>query len=181
MKATSIFKILLISLLSILISNVNAQHKHNRGHRHAPHYHYSKLPRWGYTLKAVPKKSVVIIHSGLKYHYYSGIFYKPAGATYKIVKAPIGMRVRVLAKDKISIVLKGKKYFYYYGTFYTETPDGKEYFTVDPPIGAKVNALPEGYTEIEKNGKIYYEFEGVLYEEVSENDDEIRYEVVEIN
>lgn len=180
MEAKSIIKVILISLLSFIVTNANAQHRHDRGQRHAPNYHYSKMPRWGQSLNSVPKKSVVVIHSGSKYHYHSGVFYKPVGGAYKIVKAPIGIRVKVLPKGKIKFIHKGIKYFYYYGTFYTATSEGKEYIIVEPPLGAKVNALPEGYTEIKKNGNMYFEFEGVLYEEVAEKDNETWYKVVEV-
>jgi len=171
----------------VSFSSVNAQRnkhkqvqqqKHKKEKRHNPHYRYAKLPRWGYSTKVAPKDAFLITHSGKKYHYHSGIYYKRVGVNYKITKAPIGIRVRALPKERIRCNIKGKKYFYYYGTFYTKTGGADEYITVDPPKGANVDALPEGYKDVTIDGKEYYEFEGILYKPViSENNEEL-FEVI---
>lgn len=187
MKTKLIFKILLISLFCISFTTVQAQRpkqskaqhaKYKRKHKHAPNYRYAKLPRWGYTYKTAPKNAFVITHSGKKYHFHSGIYYKHVGANYVIVKAPIGIRVRTLPKERFKFVLNGRKYFYYYGTFYVKSDDDTEYVTIDPPKGARIDALPEGYNTVELNGEEYYEFEGTYYKEVTDESGEELYEVV---
>jgi len=115
MKTKVIFKIILILILCGSFSNSYSQrHKHHKNHRHAPNYHYSKLPRWGYTYNVAPNKATVVVHAGARYHYHSGIFYRNIGNKYKIIKAPIGIKVTILPKDKIKFSLKVKNYFYYY-------------------------------------------------------------------
>jgi hypothetical protein len=168
-------KILLISILSISFFSANAQRHHKvKKYKYTPSYRYTKLPRWGNSYNITPKNAFLITHSGKKYHYHSGIYYKRSGANYIITKAPIGIRIRTLPKERIKCNIKGKKYFYYYGTFYIKTDEADEYITVDPPKGAIVDALPEGYKDVTVDGNEYYEFEGILYKPViSENDEEL--------
>lgn len=190
MKAKLIFKILFISMLCVSFTTVNAQRnkhkqaqrqKHQNVKRHAPHHRYANLPRWGYSTKVAPKKAIIIAHSGINYHYHSGIYYKKVGANYKIIKAPVGIRVRSLPEGRIRFLLKGKKYYYYYGTYYVKSDNDSEYITVDPPKGAKVDALPEGYNTVELNGEEFYEFEGTYYKAITNENGEEWYEVVEEN
>jgi len=188
MKAKNLIKIIFISILCISFTSVNAQHRDNKKahrqqnakkvQRHSPHYRYAKLPCWGYSYKTAPKNAFIINHSGKKYHYHSGIYYKHVGANYVIVKAPLGVRVRTLPKEKFRFVLNGRKYFYYYGTFYIKSDDNNDYVTVDPPKGARIDALPEGYSTIEINGEELYEFEGIYYKAVPDEENEELYEVV---
>lgn len=180
-KANLLFKILLLSILSVSMLNVQAQRRHHNKQKHAAHHKYSKLPRWGYSYKVAPKNAFVITHSGKRYHYSSGIYYKRVGANYIIAKAPVGIRVRTLPKDRIKCQVKGRKYFYYYGTFYVKADNGDEYLTVDPPVGAQIDALPEGYKTVKVDGEEYYEFEGTYYKPIVNNKDEDLFEVVGIN
>jgi len=187
MKLRFFIKILFISILCLSFTSVNAQRnkhkqaqqqKHKKEQRHNPHYLYAKLPRWGYLTKAAPKNALIITHKATKYHYHSGIFYKPVGKSYVIVKAPVGIRIRILPKERIKCNVKGKKYFYYYGTFYTKTDGDDEYLTVDPPKGANVDALPEGYKGVVIDGNEYYKFEGIYYKPLIGENEETFYEVV---
>lgn len=184
MKARVIFRIFSVVAISILLgffSEADAQkHKHHYKHRNSPHHPYSKLPKWGFSISSTPKKSVVIKHAGAKYHFYSGVYYKHVGNKYKVVKAPIGLRIKKLPSERIVLKVRGKKYVYYYGTFYAQTTSSNEYIVVEPPLGARVNALPDGYKEVKRNGVMYCEFEGVLYSEVSSTGDKIWYEVIEV-
>ncbi len=184
MKAKVIFRIIFIAILSTAFTSVSAQHhkahhhSNKKGYKHSPHHRYAKMPRWGHSYKVAPKKAVIIAHSGRKYHYHSGIFYKPLKGNYVIAKAPVGIHVRTLPKGKIRFVHGGKERFYYYGTFYAKTTDNNEFITIAPPIGATVDALPEGYKEIEKKGITYYEFEGTYFAPKTMEKDEVWYEVV---
>lgn len=187
MNSKNLITIIFISILCVSFLPANAQQhkkekvqrqKHQKSQRHAPHHRYAKLPPWGYSTKVAPKKASVIAHLGVKYHYSSGIFYKHAGANYRIVKVPIGIRVRTLPKGRIRFVLNGRKYFYYYGTYYVKSDDNSEYVTVAPPKGAKVDALPDGYKNVNIDGEEYYEFEGTYYKAIANENGDEWYEVV---
>lgn len=180
MNTKFIIRILLISTLCMSFMNTYAQrHHHKKGHKHNPHYRYANLPRWGKAYKVAPKGALLFNHAGIKFHYHSGIFYKTAGSSYIIVKAPIGIRVKTLPDAKIKFVLNGRKYFYYYGTFYVRADDDSDFITVEPPVGARVDALPDGYKEVEIKGEEYFEFEGTYYKAITKDDEEW-YEVVSL-
>lgn len=185
MKAKNLIKILFIGFLCISFASSNAQankkvkqRKHQKVKRHNPHHRYANLPRWGHSYKLAPKNAFIIAHSGRKYHYKSGIYYRKSGAKYLIVKAPVGLRVQTLPKEGIRCVVRGKRYFYYYGTFYKQVDNSDEYITVAPPLGARVNALPEGYKTVEIKGEDLYQFEGTYYKVVIDDNNQELYEVV---
>ena len=154
---------------------VNKQHKVNR---HNPNYRYAKMPQWGYAYKVAPKNAFIYRHSGIRYHYYRGVYYKPAGTKYMVVRAPVGIRLRTLPKESIHFVLGGRRFFYYYGTYYVKSVDDSEYITVNPPLGARVDALPDGYRKVIYNEKTFYKFEGTYYKAVVDDNGEVWYQVV---
>jgi Family of unknown function (DUF6515) len=185
MKIKDFSKIVFISILCISLTSVNAQsnkkvkqRKHQKVNKHTPHHRYANLPRWGHSYKVAPKNAFIISHSGKKYHYSSGIYYKRVGTNYIIAKAPVGIRVRSLPEGRIKFILNKRKYFYYYGTYYVKSGNEKEFIAVKPPKGAKVDALPEGYSNVEINGDDLYEFEGIYYKAVTDDNNQELYEVV---
>ena len=180
MKSNFLIKVILFLILSFSLTCVNAQrHKHhNIPKHHYPHYKYKKMPNWGYSYKVAPRNAYIVPHSGARYHYHSGIFYKQYGPKYVIVRAPIGVRVRTLPAGNIRFVNRGRTFFYYYGTFYVRSVDNNEYITVAPPLGARIDALPNGYIKVIIDERTYYEFEGTLYKAVVDNYGEVWYEVV---
>ena len=135
------------------------------------------MPHWGYAYKVAPRHAYVVPHSGVRYYYNSGIFYKQHGPKYVIVRAPIGLRVKVLPTNNIRFVHGGRTFYYYYGTYYARTSNN-EYITVDPPLGARIDALPDGYIKVIIEDRTYYEFEGTLYKAVIDEYGDVWYEVV---
>ncbi|OFX83393.1 MAG: hypothetical protein A2W99_11700 [Bacteroidetes bacterium GWF2_33_16] len=181
MKTIHIFRIIAAVVLSLSITAIQAQpgHNHHR-ERHAPNHRYRDLPHWGYKYKVVPKGAFLLRHSGINYHYHSGIYYRPYGDTYVIVRAPIGVRVRTLPNGTVHFVIGGRRYFYYYGTYYVRSVND-DYITVAPPVGAIVDALPDGYKKVIIDNNTYYEFEGTYYKAFIDENGEVLYEVVSSN
>lgn len=187
MKRKSINKALCVCLLVLFFKPVTAQRNHHLNHpchhprnhiQYNPYYRYTNLPHWGYTYRAVPRGTFIYPHGGIQYYYYNGIYYKPVGKKYVIVKAPIGIRVGSLPSGNVHMVINGRKYFYYYGTYYARSLSNKEYITVEPPIGARVDALPDAYRKIFIDNKTYFKFEGTYYKAVVDESGEVWYEVV---
>jgi len=148
--------------------------------RHEPHHRYRAMPHWGYKYRAIPRDAFVLRHSGINYHYHSGIYYRPNGNAFVVVKAPIGLRVRTLPKGSVHFVVGGRRYFYYYGTYYLKSADD-DYITVAPPLGAIVDALPEGYKKVIIENNTYYEFEGTYYKAFLDDYGEVLFEVIGVN
>ena len=177
MKTKNILKVALLVIFVVVFNSVEAQHKHHNSSHHKPHYRYSDLPHWGHAYKAVPKGFYVYPYHGVKYHYYNGIYYKPVGTKYVIVRPPAGIRVRTLPTSTVHFVINGRNYFYYYGTYYVKSTND-EFISVAPPVGAQVDALPDGYRKVIIDDQVYYEFEGTYYKAFMYNDGEVWYEVV---
>ena len=160
----------------------NEHHKkahHKKAHKkRVAHHHYRHLPKRGVVVKTLPTGAVVIKHKGSKLHFHNGVFYKPKGAgSFTVVRAPIGVRIKVLPLGHKKIVVRKRPYVYYYGTFYAKTNDSEEYEVVNAPIGAEVDALPEGYEMEEIDGVVYYTLDDVKYME-KDADGEPVYQVV---
>ena len=152
---------------------------HKKAHKkRAAHHHYKHLPRRGVVVKTLPSGVVIVKHKGANLHFHNGVFYKSKGAaSFAVVRAPLGVRVKVLPPGHRKIMVKKRAYVYYYGTFYAKAKGSEEYEVVEAPIGAEVDALPEGYEMEEVDGVVYYTLDDVRYMEKGSDEDPV-YEVV---
>lgn len=125
------------------------------------HFHYRNLPKRGAIVRSLHRDAVIIKHRGISYHYYSGIWYRPNGANWIVVRPAIGLRVRALPVGYRRLVLGPQVYYYYYGTYYMAK--NKQYEVVDAPMGAEIDSLPDGYNTVSVNGEDYYELDGTYY------------------
>jgi len=181
MKTQKLPYILIVVILILSIASGNAQPRNNHHRdRPEPHNRYRDLPHWGFKYRAIPRDAFILRHSGINYHYYSGIYYRPYGDSFVVVKAPIGLRVRTLPIGSVHFVVGGRRYFYYYGTYYIKSVDN-DYITVAPPLGAIVDGLPEGYTKVVIDNNTYYEFEGTYYKAFLDENGEVLFEVIGVN
>lgn len=126
------------------------------------HKRYKRYPAKGTHVLYV-NSAKRIKHNWVFYHA-NGIYYKKSTRGYKIVAAPVGIRVKELPAKHVRIVLNGRNYFYHYGTYYMAI--GKRYEIVAPPVGMQVDDLPNGYKLISKKGKTFYVVDGVFYKRV---------------
>src|SRR5690348_1750972 len=62
-------------------------------HRDAPSIHnegaHFVTPR-GTIVSTLPRETVVVQHAGVSYNFYNGVWYRPYGASFVVVAAPIG-------------------------------------------------------------------------------------------
>ncbi|WP_421918385.1 DUF6515 family protein [Marinifilum sp.] len=127
------------------------------------HKRYKKYPAKGTHVLYMNSARRVKHNKGIFYHA-NGIYYKKSTCGYKIVAAPIGVRLKVLPAKHVRIVLNGRHYFYHYGTYYISV--GKKYEIVTPPVGIQVDDLPNGYKLVTKKGKTFYVVDKVFYERI---------------
>lgn len=162
--------------------------KNTRHHRHVrpvkvrriAHRRYNRLPARGKLITVVPRGYVTVRTAGIQYRVHKGVWYKPRGNKFVVVRAPRKARLRVLPVGHRKVVVGTRPYFYSYGTFYAQAPDNKEEFeVVDAPIGAEVDALPEGYEVITVDGQEYYKLDDTYYEARIDDQDEEYYIVIE--
>ena len=155
------------------------------GHRvvvRRAHVHYAHLPRWGSVVTVRPAGAIVIRSRRNNYYYHQGIYYRPNGSNFVVVRPARGLRVTVLPTGYRTVLVGPRTYYYYYGTYYSQISTNNEYETVDSPTGAVVDSLPDGYEVKSKSGNEYYVLDGVYYSEVDapEFEDGVGYEVVEV-
>ena len=153
-------------------------HHHKAAESHIAHHHYRHLPKRGAVVKKLPNGLVTLNHKGARLHYHNGVFYKAKGAaSFVVVKAPVGLRVKALPPGHKKIVHGKRHYLYHYGTFYTKTGANEEYEVVEPPLGAEVESIPDGYNMEEIDGVTYYTLEDIKYME-KEKEGKPVYEIV---
>ena len=191
MRHKLVFSLIISLLLSLPVTDLNAQRKncnihyventkkHNTQKHHKLHKRYSNLPRWGANVKSIHTKSTLLRYNNRNFYFHSGIYYQKVNKQYKVVRAPIGLRVKVLPKAAKKVFVNWRPYYYYYGTFYVKAKDGT-YETVDAPEKAQVEILPEGVEEVKVDGEILYNLNGEYYKPTTNDKGEAIYEVVKI-
>ena len=80
-------------------------------------------PKIGIVVSTVHKPKIYL-HSGIRYHFAGGIWYKPHGRKYVVCRAPRGVRVKVLPKGHSLVVVKGRKLYLYNGVLYKKKSRG---------------------------------------------------------
>lgn len=71
----------------------------------------------------------------------------------------------------------GPDLYYYYGGVFYRPADGGGYTVTTPPVGAEVPQLPKGAQAIAINGEQFYEFQGVYYRAITNDKNQVVYEV----
>lgn len=137
---------------------------------------YPNAPRLRSTVRVVPRGARVIRHNRINYQFHNGVFYRPAGRSFVVVRPPVGIRVTTLPASRTRVVVGRRNYFYYYGNYYVAVQGG--YKTVQAPVGAIVDVLPPDYEMIDNDGQSYYRYDDVHYTAIARNDGTTAYKVV---
>ncbi|MEI9909863.1 MAG: DUF6515 family protein [Bacteroidota bacterium] len=111
------------------------------------------------------------------YRYQRGYYYRPYGASLRIVVPPFGIRIATLPFGYRSFYVGPDPYYYYGGTYYRPY-QGNQYEVVAPPLGAVVDELPPGAKVAVIDGQKYYELNGTYYQEEITKDSDLQYTVV---
>ena len=96
------------------------------------HNHYYPVP--GYAVTVLPAGHLVVNYRGGRYFYHSGVWFKPAGAGFVVVRPPRGVIVQVLPPAYTTVWIGGAPYYYANDVYYAQAPGG--YVVADPPMGA---------------------------------------------
>jgi len=87
-------------------------HKIKRKVHDTRHYHNRSYPARGEYIRTLPRRSRVVVHAGIHYHYFGGIWYRPHHSRFIIVSPPIGAMVPFLppyhTASCLSILAKAK-------------------------------------------------------------------------
>ncbi|TXG39234.1 DUF6515 family protein [Seonamhaeicola maritimus] len=148
--------------------------------RRNPNYRY---PHHRRVVRTLPRYHVRLVHRGLPYFYYSGIYYTLYGDEYMVVMPPRGFRISVLPVGHVRIVVGHSVFYYHSGVYYSETvstssDNNEKYEVTQPPVGVILCEIHKDSEEIIIDGKVLFEYNDVFYKKNSTYDGKTTYEVV---
>jgi hypothetical protein len=73
-------------------------YKHH-GHRHPGNYYV-----YGHRVRVIPRHCVLLRYRNRPYYYADGVFYRPYGREYEIIRPEIGMVVPALPAGRVTVV-----------------------------------------------------------------------------
>ncbi|MDP4207228.1 MAG: DUF6515 family protein [Bacteroidota bacterium] len=136
-------------------------HYKERDYYREPHWQYRSMPSRGAVVSYAPAASVALNFRGLSFFFNNGVYYRPYERGYRVVGAPVGLRINALPRGCVELSVGRMPYYYYCGTYYRNY--GGYYEVVRPPVGALVESIPNGYREMNIDGETYYVVDGVQY------------------
>jgi hypothetical protein len=119
------------------------------------HNHY--YPPRGYAVGALPRGYVTVGYRGGSYYYHQGIWYRPGGGRFVVVRPALGLFIPVLPPFYTTVWFGGIPYYYADDVYYRWRDDRRGYEVADPPgaaSGAEPSAAPQSDLFIyPKNGQ----------------------------
>jgi hypothetical protein len=96
------------------------------------HNHY--YPAAGYAVTVLPSGNVGIAFRGGRYFYHSGVWFRPGGSGYVVVRPPVGIAVAALPVGYATVWSRGVPYYYANDVYYMQGPGG--YVVAEAPPDA---------------------------------------------
>jgi hypothetical protein len=109
--------------------------------------HNRYYPPRGHAVPTLPR-GVVIQRGGSRYWYSSGIWYRPYGSRYLVVRPPFGVFVPVLPPFYSTIWWSGVPYYYANDTYYVWRDNTHGYEVVRPPAERNVSTSAPATDEV---------------------------------
>ena len=95
------------------------------------HDHY--YPQIGYSVRTLPASRIAITFRGAPFFFQAGVWYRPSGPGFIVIRPPIGIVVPVLPPSYTTVWVGSAPYYYADDVFYEQTNGG--YAVVAPPAG----------------------------------------------
>jgi uncharacterized protein DUF6515 len=109
--------------------NRNEQRYDNR------YNHNRNYPARGYVARALPRGYVNVRYRGSPYYFHGGVWYRPYGPRYVVVRPPFGVGIGFLPPFYTTVWFGGVPYYYADDTYYMWRPERREYVVTQPPAG----------------------------------------------
>jgi len=147
MKKTLALCAALLGALGVMPA-AHAQQRHEAQPRHefvrerfsTPHWKYDNrfhhdhyYPQTGYSVRTLPASRVAVKFRGAPFFFEAGVWYRPSGPGFVVVRPPIGIIVPVLPPSYATVWVGTAPYYYANDVFYEQTDGG--YAVVAPPAG----------------------------------------------
>jgi len=117
-----------------------SRESHQREFRDSRYHHDRSYPVRGEVIRVLPRDHRVVVHSGSRYYFYGGAWYRPHGPRFVVVAPPFGLFVPFLPPYYATIWIGGIPYYYANETYYAHRGNG--YVVVEPPRGEVSQAPP---------------------------------------
>jgi len=122
------------------MAHAQARHEVRREHFSTPHWTYDNrfhhdhyYPQIGYSVRALPSSRVAVTFRGAPFFFQAGVWYRPNGPGFVVVRPPIGIVVPVLPPSYTIVWVGTAPYYYANDVFYEQASGG--YAVVAPPAG----------------------------------------------
>lgn len=110
-----------------------------KGYKLDRRYQHDRFyPPVGIRYKSLPSDYRRVPFHGLDYFFYSGAWYRMAGAEYLVVTPPVGLSIGFLPAHYTTIWVGSVPYYYAGGTYYTWSGQRRVYIVSDPPPQSEV-------------------------------------------
>jgi hypothetical protein len=93
--------------------------------------HDRDYPVRGQIVRVLPRERHVVVHSGLRFYFSGGVWYRPHGPHFTVVVPPIGLFVPFLPPYYATVWVGGVPYYYANEIYYAHR--GYGYVVVEPP------------------------------------------------
>jgi Family of unknown function (DUF6515) len=102
-------------------------------HMDGRYAHNRYYPDRGSYIRALPGRPYTFDRPGGRFYYSGGVWYRPYGASFVVVGAPLGLFVPVLPPFYTTMWIGGVPYYYANDTYYVWSQTNNGYEVVDPP------------------------------------------------
>lgn len=141
---------LLISLLSTAAYADRDRYEHKskraypqKDYRFDKRYSHDRYyPRSGVNIKVLPHHHYRVPYRDSYYYFSGGVWYRPSGSLYVVVRPPIGVYVPILPVFYTTIWYHGVPYYYANDVYYVWRPDRNAYMVTEPPPDITQEPVP---------------------------------------
>jgi len=103
------------------------------------HDHY--YPPRGFAVRTLPGGYYAAHYRGGQYFFHGGVWYRPYGPRFVVVRPPIGIFVPLLPAFYTTVWIRGSPYYYADDTFYVWRPEENGYEVTEPPEEAAAEGV----------------------------------------
>lgn len=114
-----------------------------RGYKFDHRYHHDRYyPPRGRVVHGLPHGYRAIPYHGRRYYYFGGVWYRPHGTRFVVIRPPIGLVVSVLPPFYTTIWVAGVPYYYADGVYYVWRSAERGYVVTEAPPESAATTLP---------------------------------------
>ncbi len=114
-----------------------------RGYKFDHRYHHDRYyPSRGRVVHGLPHGYRAVKYNNRHYYYYGGVWYRPYGTRFVVIRPPIGLVVSVLPPFYTTIWVTGVPYYYADGVYYVWRSTERAYVVSEAPPESAVTTLP---------------------------------------